>query len=182
MLQLLEQNCLFAQQIVLQLLADLCICDVGRRDDQPDIAGVQIIELAGIDDQAPADLAGTDQVHFIGGDVRVARRRGPEQRGKLGDIPFTAAKRTQRTAVAQRWIDLERVAKRVADSDDRELAVKQQDGGIGRGDHRQGQTVRGPDNNRWDIHDWILCGRLAVRKRPGGQDVPQARGAPPDSG
>ena len=56
-LELLEQDRLLAKQVVLELLADPRVGDVGRGHDQPDIVGVEIIELAGVDHQAPADPA-----------------------------------------------------------------------------------------------------------------------------
>jgi len=52
-LKLLEQYGFLAQQVVLELLADPGLGDVGDRQEQANLFGIAIVELPGIEDQSP---------------------------------------------------------------------------------------------------------------------------------
>ena len=162
-LKLLQQDRLLAQQIVLELLADPRVGDVGHRDDQPDIVGVAIVELAGVDHQAPADLAAALQVHLIGVDLGGAGGGGPEQRAELRHVPLAVAQRGERPA-ERRCPDRSRTRRRTSRSPRRRRA-RRRAAGRARWTRR---SPPAPDRRRLRREPSVrisICGSLAGDSR-----------------
>ncbi len=102
-----------------------------------------IVQLPRVQGQAAAGRAGAIQVHLVGLDVGVAREGGLEQRTELGDVPLAAAQLEHRPAGQARRIEPEGAGEGGAGGGDVQLGVEQQQGRVGRGDHRQGQAMGG---------------------------------------
>ena len=69
MLEFLQEDGLFPQQVVLELFGDAGVGDVGDGEEEPDVVLVEIFELAGGDDQTARLLPLANKVHFIGIDL-----------------------------------------------------------------------------------------------------------------
>ena len=95
----------------------------------------------GGDHQAAQPASGALQTHLVDVDVR-PRKRGPQQRAQLRDVPFPRAEREDGPSAGGLGVDLKRAQERTARRDHLKIAIEQDDGRIGGGHQGQGQGVR----------------------------------------
>jgi len=78
MLNLLQEYRLVPQQVVLHLLGNPRVRDVGHRQKQPD-RRVRIVKLMSIENQTPGILGGALQIHLVTMHIRDSGRRCLQQ-------------------------------------------------------------------------------------------------------
>ena len=125
-LDLLQQDRLFAQQVVLQLLAGPGFGDVRHPQQQADRGTLAIGEQMGVQQQAAdASEARALQIHFIGFDIGGTGQGGGQQGPQPGQVPLAFAEAQERLAHRARGVDLEAREEGGAGGDDIQVAVEQ---------------------------------------------------------
>jgi len=127
-LDLLQQDGLFTQQVVLQLLAGPGFGDVGDAQQQPDILPVAIGKQSRVQKEGQGPRLAGLQFDLIGLDSRRAGQGGGQEGAQPGQLPFSVAQAEEGLAHGARRVDLKGLEEGGAGGDDVQIAVQQHQG------------------------------------------------------
>ena len=141
-LHLLQQDRLFAEQVVLEPFGCTGVGDIRNRQKNPHRLLIPIIELLRVQHQPPGRRVLARQIHLVGVDPGLAGQGRGQQRAQPGRLPLALAKSEHRPPGGLVGLDRKRLAERGAGRDHLEPAIEQKQRRIGRGDHGERQVQR----------------------------------------